>query len=47
MNTFNKASTHKDLKRDFEMDDAQYIEEGIQELLDNKEDKEGEKDETS
>lgn len=39
MNTFNKATTHKNIKRDFDLDDEEHIQEGLQEFLDKKESK--------
>lgn len=32
MNTFNKSSIHPNLKKDYELDDKEHINEGIQEL---------------
>lgn len=35
MNTFNKPSVHSNLKKDYELNDEEHINEGIQELEEN------------
>lgn len=35
MNTFNKSSIHSNSKKDYELDDEEHINEGIQELEEN------------